>query len=176
MKKNTILYILIIFLIVANGFFLFNYMGKSNSNRPNRHQGNKDFIVKELGFSNIQLEQVKDRSKEHHEKMRRLSDDIKALKDNLFSKLTDVGVNKVDIDSITSLIGAKQTEKEKEIFNHFKMIQDIANEEQKEKFKKILIDALQRGDVGNKPPPNGPDGHRPPPHQDRGRRPPPRNK
>ena len=64
-----------------------------------------------------------------------------------------------------------KTKKEKEIYYHFRMIRDIANDEQKEKFEGILLDALRQGDQGNRPPPpNGQDGQRPrPPH-------PPKNK
>ena len=59
--------------------------------------------------------------------------------------------------------------------DHFKMIQNIATDKQKEKFKTILMDALRQGDQGNRPPPNGEDGRRPPPRGgSEGHRPPPR--
>jgi hypothetical protein len=93
--------------------------------------------------------------------------------------LSQDSINETAIDSISSLICKKETEKEKEIFNHFRMIRDIANDKQKEKFESILMDALRQGDSGNRPPPpngdhrppppeepkgiDGPDGHRPPP-------------
>ncbi len=164
MKKNTILYILLIFLIVVNGFFLFNYMGKPNDNIPNKSKRNRDFIVKELGFNKTQLAQFRENSKGHHETIMRLSDDIKELKDSLFETLSDDSINEATIDSISTLVCAKETEKEKETFYHFKMIRDIANDKQKEKFKSILMDALRQGDKGNRPPPlNREEGHRPPP-------------
>ena len=166
MKKNTILYVLLVFLFVVNGFFLFNYMGIRSENRPKEPQRNKSFIVKELGFNAAQLEQFNKKSKGHHETMIRLSDSIKALKDKLFSTLSDDSITEETIDSISSLICEKETEKEKEVFYHFKMIQDIANDQQKEKFNSILMDALRQGDHGNRPPPNGEEGHRPPPRRD----------
>ncbi len=167
MKKNTILYVLIIFLIVVNVFFLFNYIGKHNDNNPKKPQENRDFIVKELEFNETQLAQFREKSKGHHETIMRLSDDIKELKDSLFGTLSDGAINEATIDSISTLISEKETEKEKEIFYHFKMIRDIANDKQKEKFKGILMDALRQGDKGNRPPPpNGVEGHRPPPRQD----------
>lgn len=164
MKKNTILYVLLVFLIIVNGFFLFNYIGKRSYKRPTESQRDKDFIVKELGFSEAQLERFYLKSAGHHPTMMRLSDDVKELKDDLFSKLSDNEINESTIDSLTALICEKETEKEKEIFYHFKMIRDIADEKQKEKFNKILMDALRRGDRGNRPPPpvKG-EGHRPPP-------------
>ena len=54
MKKNTILYILLAFLIIANGFFLVNYLGRSR--KPDGQKGPGDFIVKELNFDASQME------------------------------------------------------------------------------------------------------------------------
>ncbi|WP_179334466.1 hypothetical protein [Winogradskyella costae] len=166
MKKNTILYVLLVFLIVVNGFFLYNYMGLSAKDRPKQQHGDKDFIVKELNFNAAQLKEFNQKSKGHHQTMIKLSDEVKELKDYLFSTLSDDTVSTRTIDSITSLVCEKETAKEKEMFYHFKMIQDISNEKQKKKFKNILFDALRQGDNANRPPPpNMEEGHRPPPRQ-----------
>jgi hypothetical protein len=163
MKKNTILYILLIFLIVVNGFFLFNYMGKNSRMGEKGPQRDKDFIVKELGFNATQLAQFKENSEGHHETIMHFSDDIKILKDKLFSKLSENRVNALVVDSITTLIGEKEKQKQNEIFSHFAMIQKLCDEKQKKKFKTILLDALRRSDRGNRPPPRKGKGHRPPP-------------
>ena len=139
-------------------------MGKSNDNTPKRPQENRDFIVKELGFNKSQLEQFKENSEGHHEIMMQLSEEIRNLKDNLFDKLSDNSMNDATLDSISSLICEIEKQKDKEVFSHFKMIQDLSNPKQKEKFKTILKDALRQGDQGNRPPPpNGEEGQRPPP-------------
>ena len=167
MKKNTILYVLLIFLIIVNGFFLFNYLKGGNDNKRIEPKRNRDFIVKELNFDATQLEQFNVKSEEHHETMKRLSDEIKGLKDNLFPNLFDETINESVIDSLMSLICVKEKEQEKEIFYHFRAIQEIANDKQKEKFKTILMDALRQNDHGKRPPPpNGKDDHRWPPRRD----------
>ncbi|SDR95503.1 hypothetical protein [Winogradskyella sediminis] len=164
MKKNAILYILLVFLIVVNGFFLYNYMGLSRNDRPKGQQRDKDFIVKELNFNAAQLEEFNEKNKGHHQTIKNLSDEVKVLKDYLFSMLSNDSINPKIIDSITSLVCEKETAKEKETFYHFKMIHNISNEKQKEKFKSILFDALRQGDNANRPlPPNMTEGHRPPP-------------
>ena len=113
MKKNTILYILVAFLIVVNGFFLFNYMSKSNDNAIKGPQDNKDFIVKELGFNKTQLAEFKQRSEGHFKTMMSLSDDIKELKDNLFGTLSNEAVNETAIDSISALICEKKQKRKR---------------------------------------------------------------
>lgn len=175
MKKNTILYILLIFLVVVNAFFLFNYLGETNQRSTKEPQKDRDFIVNELGFNESQLAQFRENSKDHHESMMNLSDDIKNLKDELFSNLTGDVVKDEIIDSLASLICDKEKQKDKEVFSHFKMIQELSNEKQKEKFKTIIMDALRRGDPGNRPPPDGKDGQRPPPRDRESHRPPPRD-
>jgi len=164
MKKNVILYVLLVFLIVVNGFFLFNYIGNNNARNINEPQRNRNFIVKELGFNKTQLDQFREKSKGHHISMMRLSDEIKDLKDELFGKLSDDFVDESVIDSISSLICEKEKIKEKEVFYHFKMIQELSNDTQKEKFKTIIMDALRQDDTGQRPPPRDGEGHRPPPH------------
>ena len=162
MKKNIILYVLLIFLIVVNGFFLLNYLKGGTDNKKIEPQRNRDFIVNELNFDEMQLEQFNAKSEDHHETMKLLSDEIKELKDDLFETLFNNKVNETTIDSLSSLICEKEKEKEKEIFYHFRAIQEIANDKQKEKFKLILKDALRRGEQGNRPPPpNDRNGHRP---------------
>jgi len=163
MKKNIIVYILLIFLIVVNGFFLFNYMGKNRMQSSKAPQENRDFLVKELGFTSAQLAAFNPKNEAHHALMKRLSDDIRNLKDELYNKLSDAHVEASTIDSLAVLISEKESEKEKEIFYHFKMIQELSNDKQKEKFKRIIMDALRQGDQGQGPPPREGQGHRPPP-------------
>ena len=164
MKKNSILYLLLVFLIIANGFFLFNYIGNNKGKKLSRPQKHTNFIIKELNFNEAQLEQFKSIGQEHQDAMMTISDDIKGLKEALFNRLSSASVNEKSIDSITSLIGQKEKEKDTEVFYHFKSIQNICNDNQKEKFKKIINDALLRGKNEDRPPrPDSPDGHRPPP-------------
>ena len=163
MKKNLLLYILLVFLIIVNGFFLFNSIGKTSGGKQNERQRPGDFIIKELGFNELQLEQFRALNHEHHRTMRHLSDGIKELKDDLFDELTVSPINDILIDSITSLIGKRQKEKETEVFYHLRSIQEICNSKQKEKFKNIIIDALQKGGGKDKPPHRRGDERRPPP-------------
>ena len=168
MKKNLILYILLVFLILVNSLFLFNYMGNGNSKEQKGTRNPGSFIVKELGFNNAQLENFREKSKGHHQTMLGLSDDIRNLKDDLFDRLSDASLAQGKVDSIASLIGEREKEIEVETFYHFKMIEAICNDTQKEKFKKIIKDALRRGgERGQRPPPRKrPDGHEPSPRSD----------
>lgn len=165
MKKNLLLYILLGFLVIMNGFFLFKHFGLSNQNdhqRPAR--GN--FIAKQLDFDATQSQQFEKLDVEHREKMNVILDDIKVSKDVLFDKLSDEKSKTSEIDSLARIVANKEVKKELETFSFFKAVGEICNEKQKEQFKTIIKDALHRqGPPGqNGPPPGGPrDDRRAPP-------------
>ncbi|WP_430466398.1 hypothetical protein [Winogradskyella ouciana] len=162
MKKNTILYLLIIILIIANGFFLYNYLGHDDKKRD-RQKDRTSFIIKKLGFEGEQIDSFKNFKDLHRERMRLISDDIKVLKDSLFDKLPEDEVSEYYIDSITSLIAEKEKAKDKEVFAYFKRVRDLCQGDQKEKFDKILKDALNKGNRNRSGKSKRDKGHRPPP-------------
>ena len=182
MKKNLPLYILLIFLIIMNGFFLYKYLGngekedykieKENSKRPKQSE---HFLVKELRLDETQKEQYRLLTRSHRPAMREVLDEIRELKDALFNGLSDASFGDVSVDSITTLIGEKEKQKEILTFLHFKEVQKLCNKNQKEKFSKIINDAIRREGKPQGPPkgrrldgnrpnrPDGPNGNRPPP-------------
>lgn len=178
MKKNLPLYILLIFLIVVNAFFLYNYLGSEETGQePKERKPPGVFLVKELGFNDAQKEQFRALSREHRQKTREILDEIRELKDELFIGLSDASLGTVNTDSIATLIGEKEKKKELLTFEHFSEVQKLCNAEQKEKFSKIIKDALRRvgGDQGP-PRGQGPKGDRPQRPRDRdGNGPPPKH-
>ena len=112
MKKNLILYLLLFFLIVFNGFFIVNYIGNSEHKKSGRPQMPDIFLIKKLNFNDSQVEEFKRKSQGHHETMMQYSNDIKDLKDLLFNSLSDKIDSSLSIDSITSLIGKKEKQKQ----------------------------------------------------------------
>ncbi len=156
MKKNLLLYILLIFLIVVNGFFLFNYLGKSSDKSRKGPKGPGNFIAKQLEFDEAQMQRFQELNQEHRQVMRGLLNETKDLKEELFKKISETNISDKEIDSITRLIGIKEQQKEKETFKNLKNIQEICNDKQKERFNKIVRDAMHRGRKrGDGPPRRG---------------------
>ncbi|MDO7170668.1 hypothetical protein [Mariniflexile sp. AS56] len=157
MNKNLILYVFLVFLIVANGFFLFNYLG--GPNRPSTGEGDRNpevFIVKELGFNETQMQEFDKLSKAHHKAIRAVLGGTKGLKDDLFKQINIDVVSAEKVDSLVNLIGEQERQMEYLKFTHLRGIQQICNEKQKERFKAIVNDALRKGGMGghqNGPPP-----------------------
>ena len=167
MKKNLLLYILLGFLVIMNGFFLFKQFGTSNQNGPIR-KAPRNFIARQLEFDATQLQQFEKLDEAHREKINAILEDIKSSKDALFNKLSDETVNNVAIDSIASRIATMEKTKELETFHFFKSVGEICTESQRVGFKTIIKDALRRQGPppgGNGPPasPRGEHGPPPPP-------------
>ncbi|QHI38869.1 hypothetical protein IMCC3317_42690 [Kordia antarctica] len=141
MKKNTLIYILLAFLVLMNGFFMVKIFGDSHP--PNHNPGM--FIAKELQFDEAQMNDFTKMNKTHHETMREISREVKELKDQLFDKLSETTVNETEINDITKRIGEKERQKDLKTFYHFKEVQKICTDEQRSKFNSIIQDALHRG-------------------------------
>lgn len=151
MKKNLLLYILLAFLILVNGFFLFHFFKGPPHGKPGRGGDLAHFLAKELQFNESQMQQLRALNKGHHQEIQLLLGEIRTLKDALFNNLSEKEYSKSAIDSITSLIGEREKEKDLRTFYHFKAIQDMCDASQKEKFQHIVKDALHRH--GKRPPP-----------------------
>ncbi|MGV6831574.1 MAG: Spy/CpxP family protein refolding chaperone [bacterium] len=159
MKKNTILYILLIFLLGVNGYFIYNQINTTSKERDPRKTP-MQFIAEELAFDQKQLSEFEKLSASHQEEMRIVSDKIRKEKDQFFRMLSDSDISEREVDSVATKMSIIEKEKELIIFRHFKEIQQLCNEDQKQKFSKILRRAIhQRGG------PRGEEGrpHHPPP-------------
>ena len=144
MKKNTLLYILLIVLLLANGFFIIKHFEDKPGHRGKTERGPNNFISRQLDFNESQIQQYKNLRLVHRESMKTYDDDIRVLKDEFFSNISDENVNKSEVDSIATLISEKEKQKEIEIFNHFREVRKICNDSQKERFSSIIKNAIHR--------------------------------
>ena len=145
MKKNRFLYLLLIFLVIANGYLLYNqFNGKGKRGHRESRKDPVEFISKKLEFNDQQVAQLKEISVKHREKVQEIYKETKLLKSNLFNAISNTSVNQNEIDSIINLIGEKTKYKETEMFFHLRGISDICNDDQKEKFENMLKHILDK--------------------------------
>lgn len=141
MKKNTIVYLLIVFLAIANIFLMVNYLGHPKGKKG----GNPgDFVAKELKFDDSQMQQFKTLNDNHEVEMRAIAGHAKKLKGSLFTKISEENVSSNTIDSIITLIGAYESKRDLKTYKHFREIQEICTDEQKERFNSIVKQALKK--------------------------------
>lgn len=143
MKKNTLLYSILIVLLLANGFFISQYLGKSDRG-DRRGKGSENFIAKKLDLDESQQQLYLELTSTHKESMKSINGDIRVLKDTFFSNISNESITTMEIDSLASLISEKEKLKDLKVFNHFKAIREICNAEQKTKLQAIIKDGLRR--------------------------------
>ena len=145
--KSKLLPVLLVILILLNGVLIFMLIKKPHENK--RHQQEKNFLIEELQFTDIQKDKFLSFDTVHRENMMRLEQQIRKQKDVLFNSFSDGVVN---IDSLGALIGELEGKKDIEIFSFFKSVRKICTKDQQEKFDKIISKALKGGKKG---PPRG---------------------
>jgi len=145
--KSKLLPVLLVILILLNGVLIFMLIKKPHENK--RHQQEKNFLIEELQFTDIQKDKFLSFDTVHSGNMMRLEQQIRKQKDVLFNSFSDGVVN---IDSLGVLIGKLAGKKDVEVFRFFKSVRKICTKDQQEKFDKIIKKALKRGKKG---PPGG---------------------
>jgi len=120
---------------------------------PPRPENKSSFLAEELGFSGEQSQKFDSLRNYHHQSVETIMEQTRKLKDELFNCIKTGG------DAKAKEIATKLSENNKAIemltYEHFKEVRKICNDQQKEKFDKILIE-LVRGIEIQKAPPNGP--------------------
>lgn len=145
--KSKLLPILVVILMFMNGVLIFMLLKKSHVN--NRSPQERNFLVKELQFTELQNDKFLSFDTVHRENMLRLDQQIRKQKDILFNSFSDGVVN---IDSLGLLIGGLAGKKDIEVFRFFQAVRKICTQGQQEKFDKIINKALK---AGKKRPPRG---------------------
>lgn len=140
MKKQTILYLILIVLFLSNAFFIYHHLGR-HGNKENRSRFS---MAKELNFDNSQQRAYDSIRSLHFDKMRTYSKKITELKEQLYKDNSEGAVTDVQLDSITSLIANEEKNKDLEMYAHFKSVRDICDAKQKEKLTAIIKDAIKR--------------------------------
>ena len=129
--------------MLLNGVLIFMLIKKPHEYKGQPHE--KNFLIKELQFTDNQKDKFLSFDAVHSENMRRLNQQIRKKKDVLFNSFSDGAVN---IDSIGLHIGELVAKKDIEVFRFFKSVRKICSKDQQEKFDKIINKALKLGKKG----------------------------
>ena len=141
MKKNRILYLLLAVLLIINTLFVLRYFGdKKHGNKSNPGS----FIAKELNFTMEQMVAFNTLNNVHENKINGIRKVDKKLKTQLFSQLSKTNVSPEEVHTITRAIGTIVSKRDSLTFYHFKAIQSICTDSQKEKFSKIVVNAMYK--------------------------------
>jgi len=138
MKKSNLLYLLILVLVITNGFFIYNHLNKHNKGS---HRNPAAFITKKLNFDEDQMVKFDVINKTHEAEIEDLFKNLRGLKNELFTHLGDTLISKEKLVALTNEIGVLEAKRDQKTFIHFNEILKICNASQKEIFKDIITKA-----------------------------------
>ena len=162
-KRNTnkILISIIAILLISNmailTFFLMKKDGGRMEKRPDRKTMIADFLKKEIGFNQAQLQQYDTLSDRHRENVKKMFEGLRSSKDKQFKQLTAGDFSDSVINNVADQSAASQKTMELQMFNHLKNIRTLCTPEQLPKFDSLFVKVLNRrggGGEGRKKPGN----------------------
>ena len=153
--KSKLLPVLLVILMLLNGILIFMLIKKPHENK--RHPQKRNFLIRELQFTDNQKDKFLSFDTLHRENMMRFDQQIRRQKDVMFNSFSESLTN---IDSLSLLIGELTRKKEVEVFRFFKSVRKICTKDQQAKFDRIISKALKGGKKGL------PKGRRIPPPKD----------
>lgn len=147
-NKSRIFLLIIAILVITNVglliFFLQNKETPKQNYRQDRRAYIANFLKKEIGFDQQQLQQFDTLSTRHREKMNGISDKLKGSKEEQFRQLVEGNFT----DSAIAIIAAQTSTAQKTIeimmFNHLRNIRVLCKPAQLAKFDSLFGKVLNR--------------------------------
>ncbi len=146
-------------MLIANiamlSFFIWNKDGGKPGKRPDRKEMISNFLQKEIGFNQQQLQQYDTLSDKHREHIKEMFEKLRGTKDKQFAQLAAGDFSDSIINSVADQSAESQKIMEVQMFNHLKNIRMLCTPEQLPKFDSLFIKILnKRGGEGRKKPSN----------------------
>ena len=163
---------LALILVLCNIGLILTIWVKPNSPFGNKPETPRDFVIRNLKFSDDQVKRYDSLITIHRSSMDRLRKESGDYHQSLFDNLKNGNANTIYADSISQLIANNQKQIELVTYNHFAQVRAICTDNQKVTFDQIIgnvtkmMSGNNRHRPGDKqgPPPGRREGHDGPPN------------
>ena len=144
--QNRFLVLLVAILLIANlGLMLYFFVFRHKDEGGRMPPRVSDFVQKELGLSADQAAKFQQLRDQHKEAIKPVMDDMKKLKDSLYSLLQKPELNDTMAVNLIDKIGERQKEWELMIFHHFQKVRAICDSGQLPKFDTLVRRMITHG-------------------------------
>jgi periplasmic protein CpxP/Spy len=153
--KNKLLVIIVGILLLTNialiAFIVFNKAPEKRG-RGDREAMMTEFLQKQVGFNEQQMQQYDTLSKQHKENMRMRFDEMRNNRQQVYKAVGDQSFNDSAINDAATKLSASQKDMEANMLRHFASIRKICTPEQQPKFDSMLYKIWNKmGDRKKKP-------------------------
>lgn len=159
----------ILLLLCNTGLILTLWLKPAMHDGP-RGETPRDYVIRNLKFSDDQVKKYDALIKDHQDAMHRLRHEAMEYRQQLFANLKNEHGSSGNTDSLAQLIANNQKQIEVVTYNHFAQVRTICTDAQKAEFDKIIGDVIKKmnGPGPGGPHPPTPDGQGPPPDREHG--------
>jgi protein CpxP len=165
-KALKILKWAVVLLMLCNvGLMLTLWFKPANSDGGHRGETPRDFVIRNLHFSDAQIAEYDVLISAHQDAMHRLRREAMDYRQQLFGNLRNTGQDSLLTDSLAQLIAFSQKQMEVVTYLHFRQVRTICTAVQQPEFDRIIGDVIKKmnGHRGGPPPHD----HEGPPHDHR---------
>ncbi len=154
-SKNKLLVIIVGILLLTNialiAFILFNKPPEKRG-RGDREAMMTEFLQKQVGFNEQQMQQYDTLNKQHKEKMRMRFDEMRSNRQQVYKTVGDQSFSDSAINDAAAKLSASQKDMEAGLLQHFASIRKICTPDQQPKFDSMLYKIWNKmGDRKKKP-------------------------
>lgn len=151
--RNKVFLLIIGTLLVANLVLLSVFLLNKEPGRKPRADKKEmimEFLKKDMGFDQQQLNQYDTLNNRHHDRIKPLFDAMKASKEQQFKVLAVTNYSDAMIDSLTKAGAEKQQHIESMMLGHFRDIRSLCKPGQVQKFDTSFYKLFNRRGEGRK--------------------------
>ena len=153
-SKSKILLIIVVVLLLANIGLLYLFLNKGEGKRGQRGGGREaamiEFLKKDIGFSDQQMQQYDTLSKHHRERVKAMFEEMRAYKEQQMKELGASGFNDSAIALVVNKSAERQRIVEQGMLMHFADIRKLCTDAQRPKFDTMFYKVLSRKGDKNK--------------------------
>lgn len=152
-SKNKILLITVIILLLTNIAMLLFFLNKDSGKkgpRNGREAAMTEFLKKDIGFNDQQMQAYDTLSKRHRERVKALFDDMRNRKEQHLKELGTTGFSDSAIDAVVNRSAENQKMLEKGMLVHFTEIRKLCTPGQQPKFDSLFYKVMSRKKPDNK--------------------------
>ncbi len=120
----------------------------------------KSLIINKLDFSETQIKAYEKLIKKHRKIVKQTIGENRRLKKRLYGMLS-LPITNTNVEELINKISGNEKTLEIATFEHFRKVRELCNEEQKEKFDKLIIRVIEMMSFPKGPPPPRPRDWRP---------------
>jgi len=150
-SKTKILVTAVVFLLLTNIAMLVFFLCCKDPGRKNDHGGGREammrnFLQKDIGFTDQQLQQYDTLAKVHKENTKSSMDEMRNSREQDFKEISSGGFNDSTISLVATRSSARQKDMLGKMFLYFKDIRKLCTPDQQPKFDSLFYKIWSRKD------------------------------